>query len=125
MPLDSVRQEYDHGGDIFDELNRLARYYKVSTLVVLRRIFDAGMLDREVFRATYSVELARLLAVAAERAPGGSFYNTQPVRVSKRFARALVADTREGRTAYGDAFRLLGSRKLAAFEELAERIGVA
>ncbi len=62
---------------------------------------------------------------ASERASGESFYNTTPVRVSKRFAKALIADTVEGRTSYRDAFRLLGSKKQAAFDDLGQRLGVA
>ena len=125
VPIDSITAEYVGGEDLTTELDRLARFYKVSTLVVLRRIFDANLMGRAEYRAAYSAELDRVTELAVNRATGGSFYNTQPVRISKLFARALISDTNEGRTMYREAFRLLGSRKLSAFEELGQRLGVA
>lgn len=125
VPEVSLREEYVIGSDLTTELERLARYYKVSTLVVLRRVFDAELMTQKQYRAAYSAELARIMGLAADKAPGGNFYNTQPVRVSKRFARALISDTLEGRTLHRDAFRLLGSKKFSAFEELSQRLGVA
>jgi len=126
VPMASLKEEYERDNDdLTNELERLARYYKVSTLVILRRIFDAGFISISKYRAAFDEELARVLALSVERASGGNFYNTQPVRVSKRFARAIIADTIEGRTLYRDAFRLLGFRKTSAFNELGQRLGVA
>ncbi len=125
VPLASVRDAYHPDADLTAELDRLAKFYKVSTLVVLRRIGEAGLMDRARYRSAYADELQRVLELAGERTPGGSFYNTTPVRVSKRFARALISDTLEGRTSHRDAFRLLGSKKYSAFEELGHRLGVA
>lgn len=125
VPLASLQDIYRPGADLTADLDRLARFYRVSTLVVLRRIFDAQLMSADNYRSAYSTELARVIELASGRTPGGSFYNTTPVRVSKRFARALISDTLEGRTSHRDAFRLLGSKKFSAFEELGHRLGVA
>lgn len=83
-------------------------------------------MEPQAYRAAYATELARVLELAGGgSSTGGSFYNTTPIRVSKRFARALISDTMEGRTSHRDAFRLLGSKKYAAFEELGHALGVA
>jgi len=125
VPIESLRREYVPGRDLTDELDRLARHYKASTLVVLRRVYDAKLLSSQRYRTAYRRELARVLELSGARASGGNFYNTQPIRVSKRFARALIGETLEGNTLHKEAFRLLGFKKISAFEELGHRLGIA
>jgi len=122
VPLAILRDEYDASAGLRGELARLARRFKVSTLVVLRRIHDVGGLTREELWQAYADELERLRAI--RRGSGGDFYLTQAARVSKRFARALVASTLEGQTLHRDAFRMLGFSKLRTFQELGRSLGV-
>lgn len=122
VPLAVLRDEYDEAAELDDEVDRLARRFKVSTLVILRRIHDAGGLTREGLWEAYEQELARLRAIP--KGSGGNFYLTQAARVSKRFARALVVSTLEGQTLHRDAFRMLGFSKLTTFHELGRSLGV-
>ena len=103
-------------------VSHFARRFKVSTLVILRRIHDGGWLTRERLWELYEEELQRLLALP--KGSGGNFYLTQAARVSKRFARALVMSTLEGQTLHRDAFRMLGVSKLRTFRELGRSLGV-
>jgi Zn-dependent peptidase ImmA (M78 family) len=123
VPLAVLRSEYQKNKPLSDEVNRLARYFKVSTLVILRRIHDADGLNKEQFWKAYNEELGRLLALPS--GAGGNFYLTQAARVSKRFARVLISNTLEGQTLYRDAFRMLGFSKLATFRDLGHSLGVA
>ena len=122
VPLAIFKTEYDQSVDLSTEMTHLARRFKVSTLVILRRIYDSGGLTQAEFRQAYDQELSRLHDVP--RGSGGNFYLTQAARVSKRFARALVISTLEGHTLHRDAFRMLGFSKLETFHELGRSLGV-
>lgn len=117
VPMDVFLAELHADEPIGETLSRLARRFKVSTLVVLRRLLDAGRMDRNAFFRAYRDELAHLRHIEAAGAGGGDFYRTTAARVSKRFARALVESTLEGRTLYRDAFRMLGIAKTSTFNE--------
>ncbi len=122
VPLAAVREDYQPKTELRVEVDRLARRFKVSTLVILRRIHDVGGLTRQQLWRVYETEIERLRAIP--KGSGGDFYLTQAARVSKRFARALVVSTLEGQTLHRDAFRLLGFSKLATFQELGRSLGV-
>lgn len=122
VPLSAFRAEYSRRAGLREETVRLARRFKVSTLVILRRIYDAGGLTQERFWEAYNAEVRRLQAIP--RSSGGDFYLTLGARVSKRFARALVASTLESRSSFTEAFRLLGFKRMLTFRELAQSLGM-
>ena len=122
VPLAVLRREYHPQGNLREEVVRLARAFKVSTLVILRRIHDAGGLTREQLWAEYEAELARLRQI--DRPSGGDFYLTTAARVGKRFARAVVSAALEGQSSFTEAFRLLGFKKMSTFHELGVSLGV-
>lgn len=122
VPLSALQEAHDSLKSLREELDHLARWFKVSTLVILRRLHDAGKLTREELWQAYNKEVDRLLAISKKG--GGNFYLTLPARVSRRFAQALVISTLEGQTLHRDAFRLLGFRKYTTFRELGYQLGV-
>ncbi|MBN1917509.1 MAG: ImmA/IrrE family metallo-endopeptidase, partial [Verrucomicrobia bacterium] len=123
VPLDVVRQELTRA-DPLDDVPRLARRFKVSTLVILRRILDAERIDRTTFQEAYREEADRLRAILARRGGGGDYYLTTGARVSKRFAGALVVSTFEGHTPFTEAFRMLGMKKMSTLKQLGHELGV-
>jgi len=127
IPLSIIRTAYDPTNDLFEEIQVLARKFKVSTLVILRRIRDTGKISRQHFESTYDTELARLKGLIVRnrsKTGGGDWYRTTPVRVSERFARAVVVSSFEGRSTFTEGMKLLGCRKMTTFRELGLHLGV-
>ncbi|BBK41384.1 hypothetical protein STVA_14040 [Allostella vacuolata] len=123
VPLAAVRAALVPDEPLEEALRRLARRFKVSTLVVLRRLLDAGAIGRPAFEIAWAMERARLATFARARSGGGDFYRTTLSRVSRRFARALVESTLEGQTLYRDAFRMLGVAKTETFNQVGREVG--
>ncbi|MGQ0710935.1 MAG: ImmA/IrrE family metallo-endopeptidase [Rhodoferax sp.] len=123
VPQAEFRAALQHGEALDAALQRLARHFKVSSLVVLRRMLDVAWLNRDAFWGAYRAEEERIKALAARNTGGGDFYRTTVARVSKRFAQSLVVSTLEGRTLYRDAFRMLGIAKPGTFNELGRTLG--
>lgn len=123
VPLSVLREELRAAEPVPAATARLARRFKVSTLVILRRMCDADAFpDREQFWAAYQAEIEKLREL--ERGGGGgNFYQTLGARVSRRFEYAVVSSTLGGRTTFRDAMRLLGFKKVATFDSLAQRLG--
>jgi Zn-dependent peptidase ImmA (M78 family) len=130
VPLTELRNEYDDEAPLTAELQRLVKIWKVSTLVVLSRLYDVRALSWDAYREAYDAELALALRRAEERRQdssggGGDFYNTKGVRVGRRFARAIVASALEGSTTYREALQLLAFHQHSTLVEWSRRLGVA
>lgn len=123
MPLDALHEVYEPDALLTDEVQRLAHLFKVSSLVALRRLYDAGFIDRDTLWMNYRQETARIRALD-RGGSGGNFYRTLSARTGKRFAGAVLASTLEGQTLFLDAFRLLGMRKTSTLYEAARELGV-
>lgn len=117
VPSTSLEREFEVHLDLGSEVQRLADYYKVSTLVILRRIFDTGAIDRETLVYAYQRELNRIRTIQADRCAAS--YPTLGTRVGQRFGRALVASTLSGRSSFSEALRLLCIKKMSTLRRFA------
>ena len=122
VPADELRGALP-AGDVLDHESRqaVARRFKVSTLVVLRSLLEAGFISKRDFGRACREEVARQPTGDSGK-DGGDFCIAQPVRTSRRFARALIVSTLEGRTLYRDAFNLLGISSERMFHRLAKTL---
>lgn len=116
-PLEIVRNELRTDEPLDETVARLVRIFKVSSLVILQRLRNARRLTWDELQVAYQSELDRISKLPKAEG-GGDFYVTAVVRNSRRFTRALVESTLEGRTLYRDAMRMLGISKTETFREL-------
>ena len=121
VPLVALSHELREEETLPTAIRRLTRAFKVSSLVILRRLLDVGWLNRSRFESAWLEERARLQSLPVSGG-GGDFYRTTISRVGRRFAKALVASTLEGQTLYRDAYRMLGVRRTSSFEELTSQV---
>jgi len=124
VPEADLRRLYAQADQADNPLALLGRHFKVSSLVVLRRMFDQKLIDWETYQQLHREEEEKFQArkTNQQEKGGGNYYATQQARVGKRFARALIGSALEGRTPYREAFSLLGLKKTATFHELARKL---
>ncbi len=125
VPLEEFRRLFRPDEPRRSLLDRLARYFKVSTLVILRRMADAGAMSREAFWQAYDAELQYLQQFERQGEGGGNFYRTLRLRVGSTFAEAVVISALEGQMLFREAYQLLGIRKHETFQKFAKTLGVS
>ena len=107
-----------------DQVADLAKGYKVSRQVILRRLLDLGAIGISEYRA----EVERVTAFTQGEVEGGSgggnHYNNLLLRVSRRFARTMYWRTKGGETNYRDAFRMLCIKSGEQLDRVGEELGL-
>jgi len=106
-------------GQFKQNISQLAQYFRVSTLVILRRGRDLDKLTQQQFEERFEVEKRKYRKRAQE---GGHFYRTLLARNSALFTSAVVSAVTEGRELYREAAQLLNVKvetipKIADFLE--------
>ena len=122
VSLADLSEKFGASGVEDADIQRVARHYKVSSLVALRRLCDMGACSQTEYWGRFH-EL-RDRAASAESSSGGSFYRTAPVCASARFTRAIVVSALEGHTLFRDVGQLLEFQKASTFQELARSLRV-
>ena len=125
VPTVELRAEWHTARTQPRPLAGLAQRFKVSSLVLLRRLRDLRFISQTQFERQYSEEEKRFEERAAQSSGGGDFYLTQRTRTGTRFAKALIESVLEGRTTYRDALQLLGIRKIETFNEFVKEMNFA
>jgi Zn-dependent peptidase ImmA (M78 family) len=102
VPKQELRSVWQHL-PLDDRIGSVARNFKVSRLVVARRALDLDLINWDTFISLY--EESRTKSAGGE---GGNFWNSQNVRIGRRFGSAVIRAVKEGRLLYRDAYHLTG-----------------
>ena len=97
-------------GTVADAFQAAARRFKVSTLVAARRTLDLGLVDRDEFLRFYDNYQQQAAQRGIDESTGGNFWNSQNVRIGRRFGAAVRRAVKEGRLSYREAYSLTGLR---------------
>ncbi|UOE44154.1 ImmA/IrrE family metallo-endopeptidase [Agromyces larvae] len=127
VPAADLRAEFRPAAPLRGELDRLAARYHASTLTVLIKLRDVGLIQREGFDRVFQAEQRHVADTLAKRAEasGGNHYLNQPFRLGENFSRAVIRETRRGAVSYVEAFRLLGMRSATQLEKYAKSLGMS
>jgi Zn-dependent peptidase ImmA (M78 family) len=99
------------------QTNRLARTFRVSSIVILRRALDMDRITRPEF--FQQVEVERRKRIPRVRGNGGSGINNILARNGQLLAAAAVSGALEGRVGFSEAAEVLGV-KVQTVKNLAE-----
>jgi Zn-dependent peptidase ImmA (M78 family) len=123
VPEVEIRAQWERVRLQPEPIKRLYRHFKVSSLVILRRLRDAEIIGDEEFQRMYSDELTEIAKMSVEKGEGGgNYYSTLRSRLGKRFTSALVQSTLEGATQFREASGLLGLKSTKTFDAFARII---
>ncbi|MBQ4439444.1 ImmA/IrrE family metallo-endopeptidase [bacterium] len=101
VPEDSFREAWKKNQD----LGALSHKFKVSTIVIMRRAWDCGLISDSDFLSFFQEQQDKF---EEKKNSGGNFYLTRNCNLSTNFVAALIASADSGRTLYRDAYQLLG-----------------
>ena len=124
VPIEDLQEQLIENESLEARLNRLKRHFKVSKLLILRRLLDLKIIPREKFEKQWQKEFSREINTNTNDKGSNSLINTALKRVGKKFAFALIVSTLEQQTLYRDAFRMLRISKTETFDKIAESLGV-
>ena len=124
VPTEKLKELWPLVEDSMKGIGRLTRVFKVSSLVVLRRLRDIEGISEKEFQFWYTNEVDESRHKQKASTGGGDFYRTLEARLGTRFASALVESTLDGGTPYREAIRLMGANDTDVVRKLAFAMGI-
>lgn len=100
-------------------IENLARKYRVSQIVIARRLMDLGLISKKEYKTFYDQYARKELR--EKLSSGGDFYVTAKYRYSARFLGLLYSALKSEKILYRDVMRLL-SLSSGTLEKLFQRV---
>jgi Zn-dependent peptidase ImmA (M78 family)/DNA-binding XRE family transcriptional regulator len=120
-PESEMRERWSAGRNYEENARELGKLFKVSTLVILRRALDLGLMKRDVYDQAYAKAARQFDRPAEEKKKsGGDYYRTLRVRNSNTLISAVLEAVATNRLLYRDAAQLLNVR-VPTIQKLAEQ----
>ncbi|MFC0804805.1 ImmA/IrrE family metallo-endopeptidase [Ensifer sp. P24N7] len=110
VPTARFRARWDEEDALDVNADRLAKFFKVSRIVIVRRAFDLGLVSESDYRHFYARESARWDPETSDNESRGNFYNTLPIRNGSHFTNAVVRQAMSGRLLLKHAASLLNTQ---------------
>ena len=115
----------DESAGLSDKVVELSKKFKVSNLVILRRLYDTKKISKKCFYLSYDREDAETKKrLEGKDRTGGNYPAMWKMRVDENFARALIYSTIAGETLFTDAFDLLDVKGTASLKKRAGELGI-
>jgi Zn-dependent peptidase ImmA (M78 family) len=124
VPAHKLQERWKEARATAKPFHSIARWFKVSPVVVARRALDLHLISRATFFAFYEKDQQEWRNRKEEqklKKGGPGFYMVQDVRLGRKFAYAVVRAAREGRLPYREAYRLT-DLKGETFNRYADRL---
>jgi len=97
VPQDSLTDFWKQIKSDKDQIEKIAKHYKVSQIVAARRLLDIGKLEKVEFLNFYEKYRENWTTSKKKKQKGGDFYNNQNYRVGKSFFTQVLTAAKEGK----------------------------
>lgn len=126
VPEKELKEKWNSKLSADENIIALIKYFKVSSLVMISRAEQTGLISSSESVAMRKREIGRFKEIKARLREhgGGNFYATLKYRVSPLFAQTVIAEANSNRILLRDAFRLLGVKNMNKLQEFSRSLGM-
>lgn len=124
VPTEEFINKWDETYPDFDNINRLARHFLVSALVIVRRAKELNQINFPTFVQFLEEARKRMKPKAKpkQQDSGGNFYNNLDARNSPTLVEAIATDVKRDGTLINDAAKLLSVKPPTIVKMMESRI---